>query len=397
MSTENKSLWVAVESSYSVDPDSDGSDYVWVPAEDVSFLKSSKKPIPTQYATGRPWPTPALEGPDGGEITFKVPLIGLITSPAAGASPSATLTYLEIFLRHIMGGVRTLPGVAVTAGTSGTFSAATDPYNAQDLVPVYEAGVPSDSARTQWAPILSQSGAGPYVYTVEPDFETAPSNAAIVRGTRLFTFDGDGGDTLAFYAQDDDETFTLLGCRITSASISDEPQMRAMMSVTVQYDQRVAGSKASIPDASNGPAIAEIVGVNAPVFFNGSQIDTAKTTFDFGIQASAIKSRAGTNGRSGHDVVHLRPKITINPIGGSTYEDLMHDVTEGECLLQYGAGVLASSVLNTIAIYFPLAQVMEASRSDDDGRRRVDLTIELKDEVMFSAGVASKALQIGVA
>ncbi len=397
MVTENKRLAMAEETGgYRTDPSADGSGYTSLPVEELSFLKSNRTPIRTAYATGRPWPTRSIPGPDGGEFTCKVPLWGLLVSPAAAATPSVTLTPFERLLRHILGGARVVTGAAIAAATDDSISVTADVLAPQDLVPVVEAGVPADAPRAQWVHIDSETAGTPNVYEVSPAFEETPTAAAVARGCRIFTFDGNGGDTLAFYLVDDDEPWTCLGCRVTAAVIDDEPTQRAMMSLTIAYDSRVAGAKASIPDPVDGPPINEIVAFNSPVHFGETLIETAKTSLDFGILAEPIASRIGANGRAGHDVVHLRPTLTVNPMGGAAFEDLMHLATEDFAQIQYGGGPLAGGTLNSICVRFASAQVMEATREDDAGRRRVSFTIEFVDEVMFAPGVPSRALQVAV-
>lgn len=398
MTTEEKVLYKMPEEAYSTDPDADGSSYRWVPAEEISFPKTNQVPVRTMYMTGRGYPTPSLPGPDGGEFAYKMPLFGHTVSGGATESPPVTLNLLEEMFQHILGGVRTQVGAALASVDADELGITANAYNVQDVVPVFQAGVPADSPRTQWAHIVSETGGTPNLYGLEPDFEETPTTAAVVRAARAFQFNfAGGGPTDAYYYVDDDGAFTYLGCRAVSATIEEDPQLRAMLTVTVQYDRRVAGVKASIPDPGSAPPVPAIIGAGAPVYFNGTLVETKSIRFDFGVNATPIASRTGANGRAGHDVVSVRPKLTLDPLGDDDYKVLMGEATNGPMLLQFGAGVLDGTVLNSVCFFFPAAQIHEISDADDSGRKRASIVIEMVDEVMFAAGVASRAFQVLVA
>lgn len=398
MTSQMKRLYACPEAAYSTDPDSDGSDYRWLPAEDVSMPKSMQTPIGTQYATGRPYPTPAHAGPDGGEFSYKLPLFGHTVSGAATASPPATLNVFEERVQHILGGVRTLVGAALAATGASSISVTANAYNPQDLVPVHEASVPAANPRTQWVHVDSETAGTPNVYAVSPTFEATPTTSAAARASRAFEFNqAGGGATDAYHYVDDDGSFTFLGCRITAASIEEDPQQRAMLVVTVAYDRRVVGTKASLPDVGDGPAVPAIIGAGAAVYWNGELVETKSVRVDFQIEASAQMSRTGTNGRAGHRVNKVVPVVTLDPLSDDDYNVAMGAATQGALLLQFGAGILSGTVLNTCCLYLPVAQIFEVAPTDDSGYKRHSLKVQMVDDAIFSAGVARRAFQFSVA
>lgn len=397
MTTQERLLYLLEEPAYSEDGDPDGSDYGWVPAEDLAFPKSDQKPIPTAYMTGRPWDTPSLRGPDGGSFSYKMPIFGHAVSGGAAGSPPVALNMFERHLRHILGGVRTLNGIAIANPGADTFETASDAFAPQDLVPIHEANVPDGMPRTQWVHIVSEDGGPPREYTVEPPFEEVPSAAAIARAVRLFEFANRGGASLSYYYVDDDGAVTYLGCRITAASIEEDPQKRAMLVVTVAYDRKVPGAKASIPPPADGPPVPEIIGAGAAVYFNNVLVDTATVRFNFGIEASTIEGRRGLQGRTGHNVVRLKPSVVLDPLSSSDYEDDMAAATLGPMMLQFGAGVLDGTVLNTVCLHFAAAQIEDVSHADSNGRKRTSPTINIKDRVVHAGTTLSRAFQAAVA
>src|SRR3990167_1491320 len=91
--TKKRAVWVNTESTYGTDADAnaDGAEYTWIPAFTISDLKDGKEPLETNYATGRPWKTAPIAGPDGWEFTITTPVIGM-ASVAADTAAASTVS-----------------------------------------------------------------------------------------------------------------------------------------------------------------------------------------------------------------------------------------------------------------------------------------------------------------
>ena len=379
--SRKRSIWIAAETGgFGVDPDADGSDYLSVPAFDLSDLTDQKEQLPTNYFTGRLHDTAPIPGADSAEISFGVPLIGLATAAGDGIAPP-TADWLDTFLTHIFGAVATHSGEGSDAGghSASTFvsAAVVTGLDDNDLIPVYDAAT---LARTQWARITSDTSEP--TYSITPAWASTPSNAAIAYGTRLFQFTDGGGNTLSVVYQDDDVgTYRLAGGRITSASISGDAGQSPRLNVTMRFNSitEEASTKTSLPSTVGGPAITPTIMEVSPVWFNGSQIATSSMTLDFGVEAARIPATSGAQGRAGDEVIRLNPTLAIQPLRTEAQRILRRNVTEGEVLVQIGAGVLSGGVLNTLAVNFGAAYAAETTMADQDGVARQSITFQSID------------------
>ena len=392
--SKKTALWIAAESTYGTDPDSDGSDYKFVPALVVPRPVDEKRVLATDYATGRQYATAPISGADGWSLPgLEIPLIGLLTaaddgSPASGVADD----WLDIFLESIFGNQDTTAGegVASTSNTNLTVDSAA--YAIQDLIPVYESGLPSTGrTRSQWALATVDNTGGSY--TVAPQWASNPTGAAVAYGAKIYRPTDEGGSSLALAVEDDDLIYTCLGGRINAFSIVGElgQILRARMSIS--GDTKTEGGKASKPARLAAPAITPVKALLSPLWFNGTAYETSRFEFDLGLETAEIGSTAATNGRADSQLVTMRPRLTVSLLRTDALNNLKRNQTTGRVLLQLGAGVLSGGVLNTLCVHMEEATAREVTNVDELGIARQQIVFEASDKVYFSGTTLAQFVQ----
>lgn len=383
-------IHIAHESSFAVDPDSDGSDYLYVPAEGISYTEGTEI-LTTAYSTGRNYATESEVGADGGEVTFSTPLLGLSSAAGAGVNASTvTADWLDRLLEATFGVAATTAGIAATGGSTTTFTAATSVGAAQDLEALFTSATPSGAPRTLWTQLQSITGAGPYTYNLAPTLAAAATSSTVSYGIKRYSDDDNGGPTLACVVTDDSLVYTYLGGRVTRCRITAQAKQRVMVEWTIAFDRRsLDASKMSLPSAAVMP-YTPIKLMRSPVIFNGSAIPTRMIEIDFGLSASEVSDTAGVNGRGAHELISIAPTVTIEPLRADSHDQLKRALTRGALVAQLGAGVLESSRLNTCALHLARCEAREVSYTADNGITRNRIVFTAVDPIEFSAGVASR-------
>jgi len=393
MTTANKTLHVVSEgANYATDPT---TGYLAVPADSIGELTAVRTPLQTAYATGRGLPTANIAGPMAWSFDFVIPIEGLSASAAAAASPPAD-DYADVIWAHIAGNSESLDGETVVSSASSTAVVlGSDDRNIQQLVPFYEAGVPAVT-RTQWQLVTVDPADGSY--TLAPGFadfgSNPPTSAAIAYGCNAYfqTAAGQGGNSLMFVYNDDGTEYSLLGGRITSASIEGNVGERALMSISVAGDRWATSSIA--PTATAGPAITPAVMTISPVHFNGTAVATRKVSIDLNISATENKSTAGLHGRAGYDNQAVMPSTEISTLrDDNTWKAVQAAQTPGRLLVQFGGGVLSGGALGTCALHVEVVQVEVQNPEDDEGRSRQSLTLPAKDGGFFTGTTVARSWQ----
>lgn len=403
--TRKIALFLASEgANFETDPSTDGSGYLWVPAlGPIGLPKSGKERLATNYQTGRDAPTLPVLGADGGTFDVEVPLLGLATAAGGGSAPPAN-DWLDILLDHIFSASTSTSGKAVGSGstTSSLVLASSGPHALQDLVPVWEANKPAAGSRrrTQWAKITNAASAP--TYTVAPVFASAPTSSGVAYGHKRWSAESassGGGDTLAFTYVLDSETYLYLGCRITKAVLVGERGKVWRAKLSVAYSSGALDtSKSALPvvDKLSRPPCKWY---GAPFHFNGTIYSVPSVEIDLGLKTSELAGQEGPNGRAGHEVISVRPKVSVSPAFSSTLRALAetgsNDIpTNGPLQVQIGAGVLSGGVLNTLCFHAESAYPMEANPSDEDGRLRTSLPFECVDPGVFSGSTLGRYGQL---
>jgi hypothetical protein len=392
--TKKKALYVATESGgFGVDPSANGAGYLQVFATSLSFLSDGKEPLDTDYFTNRNFPTAPIAGPDGGSFEVEVPLIGMATAAGDNVNASTvTDDWLDRILLHIFGQQVTTIGEGVGAASTTTnivFDA--DSFGVQDIVPVFEANLPSAAAqRSQLAYLTVDPGTGSYTAQA---LAAAPTTAAIGYGQKRYLPTDDGGNTLAFYYVEDALPYTLLGCRVTAASIALEARKIAKMKLSVSYDNATQGAKGSIPAIAAAPAVTPLRGLLSPFYFNGVQYATPKVMIDLGITAAVGEATEGINGRGDHINMMMVPKVSVTPLRTDALRELKRQSTAGRLMVQIGAGIFGSSILNLMSFAMEGATARGSNSSDDNNRVRSAVDFTCADPVVLGAASA-RAVQL---
>lgn len=390
--TRARAVWGLVESAFGSDPDATGAGYLYIPALSVGDLADTKDPLPTNYFNNENFPTAPIPGPDGWSFDLEFPLIGLASAAGAGTNASTvTADWLDMILLHIFGATRTTAGVAATGGSTTTITAATDPYDNQDVIAIFRAAVPAGAVRSQIARILS--AASPY--TVSPTLASAPTAASVAYGGRHYQHNADGGATLAFvYRDDSDVEYTCTGGRVTSYEITGESRGIWRMKVSISGDNKTLTTKGdTLPDPA-APATTPLIVTLSPIAFNGAFIETRMITIAGNLTTDPTLATSGVNGRSGWINVSYEPTITIEPLRTDALLNFKRDVTRGDLTVQLGAGVLAGGALNVMSVHANEVYARSVAPSDDNGRARQTIEFAVTNPGNVATNVLSRKFQV---
>lgn len=387
-------VWIAPEVTYATDPDSDGSDYLYVPALEVGLLQDGMTQLPTNYATGRNYPTAPLPGADGWTLEITVPMIGLSAASAASATPSATEDWFGTIIKHILGTVAQVTGRAVSSMASTTaITFAADSYNIQSPLCLYESGLPAagNRVRSQWSMVTVDPANNSY--TIAPALTTQATSAAVAYGHILYRYTDTSPANLALVLQQDSTVYSLLGGRVIAASIQAPAREQVTLKLTISGDSKtVDAGKSSLPLAT--PSITGITAMNSPLWLGGTKYACKSINVDLGIQAVVDDSTEGPNGRAGYEQLAIAPKVTIEPAFTAALQDLKRAATTGNPLMiQFGRGALASSVINSCMLHLGEAIANEAQPSDDGGRLRLNMALMANDKGLFSGTTLAQFVQ----
>lgn len=384
--SKKKALYLGTESTFGTAPAGATFLQVFAKGGGLSFLTDGKDALETEYFTGRNFPTAPIAGPDGGSFDFEIPLTGLAT--AAGDNVNAsTITddYQDRIWTHVFGQqVTTIGEGAAPGSTTSSLVLDADSYNIGDVVPVFEANLPSAGAvRSQWAYLTTDSGAG--TYTVSPLMAAAPTAAAFTYGQKRYLPTDEGGSTLAFHYVEDELAYTLTGCRIKSATIMVPARKICTAKFTVEYDAVATGALGGVPAIAAAPAVTPLRGILSPFYFNGVQYATPMVTIDLGLQTAIGEATEGVNGRGDHVNVAMVPKVSVQPLRTDAIRELKRQVTPGRMVVQIGAGIFAGGIFNGMCFAMESAVALKADSTDDKGRIRNAVDFRVNDTVTLGA------------
>lgn len=382
---ERRILW-ADENSFSVDPSTDGSGYSSVPSMVIGENNDETEILDTDYNTGRAYPTAPIGGAEGGNFPFEMPFYGLATAAGDGTSPPA-IDVLDRILRNPLGTVATRDGETVSTHSGTALTLPTDAADAQDVVPIFESGLPSSSnVRTHWSRITADNGGGSYTIP-DPGFNF--TSAAIAYGTRMHRWvSGTDGPSASIVHIHDGDEYTFHGCRIDQLSLVAELKKIVRLVGRVRYDRSTSTSKGSLPAALAGPPITPITHMLSPVLLNDTAVEVSKVEIDFGLQVEERPASAGNHGRSEIQVLGIEPTITIDPLYQDAYLSLKKNQTVRNIVIQLGGGVFGSSVLNTCCVYAEQATVMDGNATSQNDRKRQTLELKVSDAVTVGSAAA---------
>lgn len=380
--TRKKTLYLAAESTFSADPSANGSGYTSVPLRNLSELSDGLAHLETNYFTGRLEDTVPVVGADSAEISFTVPLIGLSAAAGDGQNVPAD-DWLDILLTHMFGVQRTHTGEGVAVGSTGSnlvLDATVVGLDDNDLVAVYDA-ILTSVGRTQWARVTDDSSEP--TYDITPVWAGAPTDTGVAYGLKEYRFQDDGGATLAAVFVDDQVgTYTLTGGRVTAFAINADAGGLISADVTMRFDDATedAAAKTQLPASVAAPAITPVILQGSPVWFNGSQLGSvASVNIAFNVEATRVRAAEATNGRSDDVAIRMVPRVTVAPLRTDGIREFRRLLTQGEVLVQLGAGILSGGVLNTLAFNMMNAYAEEVSPEDDESLTRQSVVFKTID------------------
>lgn len=382
--TNSRGLWVARESTFDTDPDSDGSDYLAVPAFQIGDLVDGKKPIPVRHTTGRPFPTGYVPGIDSWSMTVELPLIGLAAAAGDGATPGSD-DWLDKFLQNFMGTQATTNGEGVASSTSSTITLDTTGVLAVgDFVPVQDASITTHT-HSQWARVTSI--ASDPAIAVAPNWASNPTGAAVLYGTKFYKYLSTflGGDTLAFVYAKDSLKYLAKGGQVTSWEISANVGEVFKLALTINGATKslISGTHASLPSQTGAPSNSDIIMSCSPFYFAGTEYLTKSISIAGNMKGGHQTASSSCTGKVDGDVIAAEPTVTIEVLTADAHVNLMRGtgtvMTSGAVQMQMGGGVLASSILNTCGFEARSAEVSEVADADDEGRQRDKIVFALQD------------------
>jgi hypothetical protein len=363
-------VYLAAESTYGVDPDSDGSDYLPIRFDGVADPVDATEIEEVGNASGRNEPAELQVTRSGAKLSLTIPLYGYAAGSGDGdAAPTADV--LDLLLANVCGtALQATGGEGVNSGSAAStlvLDASIAGLVVGTLVPVY-LGASDTPVRTHWRRIGNAASAP--TYSVVPDWSSTPTTAAIMYGVRGY---GQANNLqtatvgLAAIVNRGGTLHRLLGGRITSMSLDLTAGKVARMSVGLSFDSYEEGATAaSLPAITTYPS--PIIQTLAPCYWGATQVPYKSIKIDMRPKVVEVQSAAGTNGRGQMEVVEIDPLVTIDPAWApSTWNSAFQAGQSAELLVQIGGGYTASGRPNTMAFHARRAQINTAPTIVDDG------------------------------
>ena len=363
-------VYLAAESTYGVDPDSDGSDYLPIRFDGLADPVDATEIEEIGNASGRNEPAELQVTRSGAKLSLTIPLYGYAAGSGDGdAAPTADV--LDLLLANVCGtALQATGGEGVNSGSGAStlvLDASVTGLVVGTLVPVY-LGASDTPIRTHWRRVGNAASAP--TYSVVPDWSSTPTTSAIMYGVRGY---GQANNLqtpttgLAAIVNRGGTLHRLLGGRITSMSFDLTAGKVARMSVGLSFDSYEEGATAaSLPAITTYPSA--IIQTLAPCYWGSTLVPYKSIKIDMRPKVVEVQSAAGTNGRGGMEVVEIDPMITIDPAWApSTWNSAFQAGTASELLVQIGGGYTSSGRPNAMCFHARRAQINTAPTIVDDG------------------------------
>jgi len=342
--TKLGALWVAPESTFSTDPDTDGSDYRMVPAEGITW-SPSKPPIEREVMrSGLGQSISSTPGQKGGTVSFSVPLHGLATAGASGVA-AVIDPWLDALLDACGYSVAAGTGTAVIAVPTGTTT--TTVVEVDSAVGITAGTLVMIGGEVRL--VTAVNTAGTDTITVTPALSSAPAGATVVYASVSAGVTSSGNyeptATAAFVWKHDQDEVTLLGCAGTLKVEPYDAGTRPMLSFEFQVN--------SWANTTNKSSVPSSVTYRSPLLAKRSAGDTtgscllwgstatplasSKTGFDPALTLSPKPSVNGIEGRIGWAITNEAAMLDVTPYSAqSTYYDDYEAATNRTAVLQLG-------------------------------------------------------------
>lgn len=368
--------FVCLESTFSTDPDTDGSSYVRIPAEEIALAV-------TQEAIPRPLMRDAMGkrvasviGGKGGTLTFKTPLVGAATAGASGVA-AVPPTWLSPLMKACGFTESNGTGTAVTG--SGSTTTVIDVTDASGIVAASLVMIGGEVREVT----AVDTGATPDTITVFPALSAAPSAATVVYAAANYILDSgaDSGSTVAFAVKAQGSEETLLGCKGTVQIEGVDARGRPMLSWSFQIDSWAdTSNKSSLPTAL-GLKVNPLA-MGAPFWLASTKTPIANFGFDPGFTVSPKPSTQGAQGRAGWLVTGEASRMTVRPYFNQTsLRSTFAAATKQTATMQFG-----SAHTETFAVVADQTQIAELPNNVDvNGLRAHDLVLDCLESSIASA------------
>lgn len=372
--SDKVSVYVAAESAYGSDPDTDGSDYLPLQVQGAPYASDDYVMEDSDYATGRNRHTAMVPVVGGASASLETVLTGLSALADDGDAPPA-LDALDLIFNAAFGAGSTFSGEGLASSGHTTTSAVAD----ADILAVEDlALIELVNGRGGWASVTAKS-AGPVTYTLAPALAAAPDPDGAIMGARYWVPADGGGASLSLLMSVDGTRRRIGGARPSSLKIAQTAGQRAMVSVGIRGDSLTREtSHSSLPAISKfeNPAIK---GALSRFVWGSTEYAVKSVELDFGLEVVDVSSIAGANGRGDIFVVKARPTITIMPLFATGWEDDFQAGTERSVLIQFGSGARANGRVSSVGFFAQAAQVTAQSDQDDGGVYRKSITLRVQD------------------
>lgn len=370
MANTTVNFYVAPESTFGTDPDSDGSDYLACQVEGKPLVQSDLVVAPAGYATGRNREQVYLVGQDGAQVTTQHPLVSLSAVASDGQAPP-TADWLDAIVSAALGAGTSKSGEGLAVGgTTTSVVMDTDAFDVDELVCV------NHTSGSEWRPITVDVGGG--TYTVSPALATAPSASRDALGYRYWTDTDTQGATVTAYSQIGGTGYRMSGGRPSLKISMTAGAEKIMVECGWRFDSKTRETKASLPAVSSF-SNTPLKGLLSPVYWGSTNVGSKMVELDFGASPTDIPATSGTNGRQSIDNLTKFPTITIEPPFSTDLEDDFRAGTERSLIIQFGSGILGGGRGNTWCFYARSAQITSIQPADDSNYLRQRVTFRVTD------------------
>lgn len=351
--TRVRALYIAEEAQFGVDPDPDGSDYVYVQA-DADLPQITHEIIESTLQNPKLAHEPPDIGPMKASMAVKVPLKG---TGQAGIAAPALAPETDLFLKQILGGVMRGQGSAVGGGNA----------SATNVLVTSSAGFRVGcmvfcTALSEWRR-CSAIPDGTHV-TVAPAFTAPPAAGNLLTGSIYYPVDN-GHKTLAMIARVGNLYVRFLGGKGQGKLAGIGPRGRPTLEIAYEFDSfAIIAKPAALPDPVNRfPNVLSPIVKGAPFFYGDVEKLVTDLEFDFGIKAEFLESTYGTGNtvRHGMEVVDREPTGSFTPYYAGNYLD---DLGGGQ---RRAIAFAAGGALNGFGFSAPRGQVKDHQLTDQKG------------------------------
>lgn len=359
-------LHAAHESSYGVDPSSNGSGYQFIKMLPDATWQPTADIVDRQGQINDLSRVPHEVGAKGGTLNFKMELKASGT-PAASAT-AAIAAESSLVLEAALG--------TVARGTGTTVAASGGNGNPTPMKVASAAGLAKYMAievESQVRVITAISGVD---ITLNRALSGVPATSAVVYASSRFSRANSGHKSMAFVTTRDGVQYTLLGCAVSAKIVGVTARGTAILEVTAQVGDWEVTSKASLPTASILTGISAVrapVVKGAPFFVDTTERLISSLDFDMGSVFAFQDTTSGAQAKSGIELVDAQPQGVFK-----SYHQTAH-LTDFLAGTERAIEMVVGSRTNGFVLYIPKAQLGQPTLNDHNGMVGEDVPFMVND------------------